>query len=1385
MLKLVDRPRQSLPRKVTLLLKRVQYHIIDLLRTAGPLPRFDGQSIPAVATQTTGPPTSPTQAGPPPIRVPPLAPEKINEYSLLFEKSGAENGLLSGVVAKQIFEKARLPNEVLGRIWNLSDTQARGALDTTEFVIAMHLLASYKAGVMRGVPNTLPPGLYEAASRRPPIRTSTGSRPTSNIPPVSAISPQFSGYSSGRPQSPNARPQVATPLSSQSTGEGWLISPTDKSRFDQVFATLDRSNRGFITGEQAVAFFSNAKLPEEILAQIWDLADINSEGKLNRDEFAVAMYLIRQQRGSKDGRGILPPTLPPALVPPSMRRQQAPPSHPTAPAFENAPVTQPRSAADDLFGLDAFSSPAPAQAPQSTGSSAGGPFQAPRSPAPPAAVSPQVASTSFKPFVPSSSFGQSLAPQATGVTGAQSRSIAPQPQASDDLLGDADPEISRKLTSDTTELANLSNQIGNLSKQMTEVHGDRTKAEHELAQSAQQKRDFETRLTQLRAAYEQEVKDVKSLQERLIASRNEIKRLQQDMAMIDGSHQDLRTQHQQISSALEADQRENASLKEKIRNLNIEVNQLKPQLEKLKSDARQQKGIVAINRKQLATNEAERDRLLAEKAAAAKELEDATNEAQQTAKEAEQTRSMLQSLVTSPAPIASPTPSTSSNPFFRRTTTGPSEPVFSPSTSDREPLTDNRNTFDSIFGPSFQTSSSATPPPVSFRSETPVQSREAPIEESHVLPYPSSSPPTSSSGLPEGFEPPAPPQSGQITSAALPFRAPLSRADSISSSVKVAPPASRVSPAGTPGIATPDASTRSTPNQPEVREATGSPEANGPGAHTETSLFEQASPSTSENQRDSLSSSVGPATNQGLTDIPGADTPESATPQPEVYPTAVAAGIGGATLTASAVLAADAVTHEHDKYKETQEEPKAEADSESNNRNSNFDDFFGGPARPRSDSEKAADLDSAFSTLKKAPITNGDTNTSSSEFPPIRELEPGDESDDSSETPMAFDDNFNTTSPPRPPKIAETESSRNAEPAPVASAVPGYLQPQQPALGSTPSVGSSLPGIEAQTSPPGYDESVVRDDPSHFPPEFKGLLSRREDPTSPPTAGNTTAPEAAASHVQSGYGPEHDNKQILREQGPPMPPQKHFTSDDFDFAFADMNMSAAPVEDDEDDDTFDAFRSSHNAAIDFDPTFDSPRQSKSTNATIPPSSSMYSSVTNGQASQTDSNHAGKPAPSRNFSFDREPPVANTNPTASTPSAPPPVNTSHDWDAIFAGLDTPAPDAEDDFGPPPPLAATSPTTTSSKATAASPPPPPAPRSPQPERPVLGRALTQGTEHDDPILKRLTAMGWSREDSLAALEKFDYNIDKVRSHKQEAFQTTNEHLLQAADYLTFKT
>ena len=1019
----------------------------------------------------------------------------MNEYSSLFEKSGAENGLLPGHIAKQIFERARLPNEVLGRIWNLADIRGRGALDTTEFVVAMHLLASYKSGAMRGVPQTLPPGLYEAAAKRAPVRVSTGSFPGAGL--TQGIPPQFTGVGAGRPHSPLARQQVGTPISAQSTGDGWVISPADKARFDHIFAGLDKSNRGFITGDQAVDFFGNARLPEEILAQIWDLSDINSEGRLNRDEFAVAMYLIRQQRGTREGRGNLPNTLPPALVPPMMRKQQAPPSQRTAPAFENAPVTKPRSAADDLFGLDAFSS-TPAQAPQSTGgSTTGGPFQNHRSPPPTTTSSPSPA-TNFKPFVPSSSFGQSIAPQQTGLSTA-SQARTPQP-ALDDLLGDADPEVSQKLTSETSELGNLSNQIGNLSKQMQEVQGTRGFTEQELSQGTQQKKEFEVRLSQLRTTYEKEVKDVKALQEQLTTQRNDLKRLQQDIAMLEGGLQDLQSQRQHLSTTLEAEMAEKAMLNERIKAKNTEMNELKPQVEKMKSEARQQKGLVAISKKQLATLDAERDRLQGELDAAKVDLDTAKKEAEEQSRSTPQTSS-----VTSLANVASPAAPvmSSTNPFFRRGT-GTSEAIFSPPVPSRQQTLERDNAFDSVFGHPSSAPTSSTPAPTSSRDKSPTKSRQAAGMEitPSSSPFPPSNEPTS------GREPPAPLEPFQITSSSLPFRAPLERADSISSSIKVAPPASRLSPVNTPKAVTPSASASSTYSQNDespARNVEGSPSLKNaksiPSPHIEqpTLTIPTADVPSISDQSSIIRSS--------LQEIPGA-FPQSETPRSEVPPVVSPPGVGAVDVAVGSAAAVTAA-HETDKRKHSVRE--------SDDLDKDFDQYFGGTTRSRSPSQKAADFDSAFANFKQ-PIISGAAGSSRYEFPPIRELDDND-TDDSSEAPTGFDDNFTPGSPPRPLKEKESDQGKPE----IASAVPASLQARPP-FDTVPSTNSSLPEIEAQTSPPTYGESVPHDKPDQFPPEFKGLLPHRGDPTShvngPPRPVLGSSGESNTQNLFQPYAPE-------------------------------------------------------------------------------------------------------------------------------------------------------------------------------------------------------------------------------------------------------------------------
>lgn len=545
-----------------------------------------------------------------------------------------------------MFERAKLPNEVLGKIWNIADVEQRGALNLTEFTIAMHLLTSMRSGALRALPQTLPPGLYEAASRRPALATGS-------VTAVGGIPRQFTGQGHQRTASPLTRPIAPQEIAPQGTGNDWLVTPQDKAKFDQIFATVDKAGVGQINGDQAVQFFSNSGLSEDMLATIWDLSDIRSEGQLNKEEFAVAMYLIRQQRGKRDDRDSLPSSLPPNLIPPSMRQKAVPPSHPTAPAFDNAAfasLEQPKSASEDLFGLDAFGSDfsAPQQSSVPTSSVQPYPFdpfqpfqpiqltqppqplqpsQMPQTAMPP----PPTSSTVFKPFVPSSAFGQGIVPQDTGgtaqVNASQSREIPRQPQSNaDDLLGDNDPEISTRITDEAMEFGNMSNQISTLRTQTQEIQNKKTTAENNLLTNSNQKRDLEGRLGQIRAQYEQEVGQVKSLEERLNVSRNDTRKLQQELAMLEGTHQDLLNQKQQIVTALEADQRENAALKERIRQINTEAAELRPQAEKMKSDARQQKGLVAINKKQLATSEAERDKIQSEINDAWKEHEDAVRE---------------------------------------------------------------------------------------------------------------------------------------------------------------------------------------------------------------------------------------------------------------------------------------------------------------------------------------------------------------------------------------------------------------------------------------------------------------------------------------------------------------------------------------------------------------------------------------------------------------------------------------------------------------------------------------------------------------------------------------------------------------------------------------
>ncbi|KAJ8951431.1 hypothetical protein NQ318_006860 [Aromia moschata] len=58
-----------------------------------------------------------------------------------------------------------------------------------------------------------------------------------------------------------------------------------------------------------------SKLPNSVLAKVWKLADVDKDGMLDNEEFALAMHLINIKIDGND----LPSELPTHLVPPSKR----------------------------------------------------------------------------------------------------------------------------------------------------------------------------------------------------------------------------------------------------------------------------------------------------------------------------------------------------------------------------------------------------------------------------------------------------------------------------------------------------------------------------------------------------------------------------------------------------------------------------------------------------------------------------------------------------------------------------------------------------------------------------------------------------------------------------------------------------------------------------------------------------------------------------------------------------------------------------------------------------------------------------------------------------------------------------------------------------------
>ncbi|XP_042530618.1 epidermal growth factor receptor substrate 15 isoform X1 [Dipodomys spectabilis] len=178
--------------------------------------------------------------------------------------------------AAAFLKKSGLPDLILGKIWDLADTDGKGILNKQEFFVALRLVACAQNG----------------------LEVSLSSLNLA-VPP-----PRF--HDTGSPLLTSGPSAVELP---------WAVKAEDKAKYDAIFDSLSPVD-GFLSGDKVKPVLLNSKLPVEILGRVWELSDIDHDGKLDRDEFAVAMFLVYCALEKEP----VPMSLPAALVPPSKRQ---------------------------------------------------------------------------------------------------------------------------------------------------------------------------------------------------------------------------------------------------------------------------------------------------------------------------------------------------------------------------------------------------------------------------------------------------------------------------------------------------------------------------------------------------------------------------------------------------------------------------------------------------------------------------------------------------------------------------------------------------------------------------------------------------------------------------------------------------------------------------------------------------------------------------------------------------------------------------------------------------------------------------------------------------------------------------------------------------------
>jgi len=179
--------------------------------------------------------------------------------------------------------------------------------------------------------------------------------------------------------------------------------------------------------------------------------------------------------------------------------------------------------------------------------------------------------------------------------------------------------------------------------------------EQTLASQASQLSTLQTQLSSAKAAYETETSLLATLKDRHSTQLSEIQRTREQLIRAESDLSAIRVEKAEIEGAVLRDKEEARDLHKRMVETGQLAEALKADVEKLKKEAKQQKGLLAIARKQLSTKESEKTKAEKEHKESLAEVASITQEKEDVEGEIANLAALFpgQKAVTSPSPSSS------------------------------------------------------------------------------------------------------------------------------------------------------------------------------------------------------------------------------------------------------------------------------------------------------------------------------------------------------------------------------------------------------------------------------------------------------------------------------------------------------------------------------------------------------------------------------------------------------------------------------------------------------------------------------------------------------------------------------------------------------------